>query len=130
MSKNKKADTLAAQARRVKHERFAYWFIKTGNAQGAARYAGYTEGSHAQFNLMRHPQVQAILEEMIAQHRLEMADNLATNEEILAFLTKVMRGEISVSADRVAAAKELGKRLGIKKEIDKIIRTRKMWFNV
>lgn len=29
MSKDKKADTLAAQTRRAKHERFAYWFIKT-----------------------------------------------------------------------------------------------------
>lgn len=130
MSKNKKADTLAAQARRVKHERFAYWFIKTGNAQGAARYAGYADGAHAQFNLMRHPQVQGILEDMIAKHRQEMGENLATNEEILKFLTQVMRGEIQVTGDRVSAAKELGKRLGIKKEIDKIIRTRKMWFNV
>ncbi len=130
MSKNKKADTLAAQTRRVKYERFAYWFIKTGNAAAAARYAGYSKDGNAEFNLMRHPTVQAILEDLIAKHREEMAGNLATNEEILTFLTQVMRGEIQVSADRVAAAKMLGKRLGISKDIEKIIKTRKMWFNV
>lgn len=130
MSKDKKADTLAAQTRRVKHERFAYWFIKTGCAAAASRYAGYSEGGNAEFNLLRNPKVQVILEEMLAKHREEMGKNLATNEEILTFLTQVMRGEIQVSADRVAAAKMLGKRLGISKDIEKIIKTRKMWFNV
>ena len=108
----------------VKQQKFCDEYIKTGNATEAALKAGYrsrTAYSIGNENLKK-PELKKYIEEKIKE--IESA-KLATAQEILEYLTSVMRGEqtetvvtakglyrnVEVSAkDRISAAKELLKR--------------------
>ncbi|MED0670629.1 terminase small subunit [Aneurinibacillus aneurinilyticus] len=111
-----------------KQQAFADYYIETGNATEAARKAGY-KGNNlnrvASENLTK-----LVIKNYIAE-RMAQKDNerVASQDEILEFLTKVMRGELTEQIpvgkgegfftlddkdtyvkDRVKAAELLGKR--------------------
>ncbi|WP_407969053.1 terminase small subunit [Bacillus altitudinis] len=111
-----------------KQKRFADYYIELGNATEAARKAGYsskTAKSIGQENLTK-PDIKAYIKERLNE---KDAERIASQDEILEFLTAVMRGEkteqIPVGLgegaqqledkdpylkDRVKAAELLGKR--------------------
>ncbi|MCY7581476.1 MULTISPECIES: terminase small subunit [Bacillus] len=111
-----------------KQKRFADYYIELGNATEAARKAGYsskTAKSIGQENLTK-PDIKTYIKERLNE---KDAERIASQDEILEFLTAVMRGEkteqIPVGLgegaqqledkdpylkDRVKAAELLGKR--------------------
>ena len=115
----------------LKQQRFADEYIISGNATEAAIKAGYskkTSYSIGQENLNK-PDIKAYLDKKIKELQDE---KIATQEEVLQYLTSIMRGEqiestlrgvgegvqtisdIEVSAkDRIKAAELLGKRYGM-----------------
>lgn len=115
----------------LKQQRFADEYIISGNATQAAMLAGYskkTARSIGQENLTK-PDIKKYIDERLEE--LE-SSKIAKQEEILKYLTSLMRGEeteqtlrglgegeqmidvIEVSAkDRIKAAELLGKRYGI-----------------
>ena len=115
----------------LKQQRFADEYIISGNATQAAILAGYskkTARSIGQENLTK-PDIKKYIDERLDE--LE-SSKIARQEEILKYLTSLMRGEeteqtlrglgegeqmidvIEVSAkDRIKAAELLGKRYGI-----------------
>jgi len=111
-----------------KQKRFADYYIETGNATEAARKAGY-KGKNlnklASENLAKLD-IRTYIDEQIAK---KDAERIAKQDEILAYLSSIMRGEhteqtlrgvgegaqviddIDISAkDRIKAAELLGKR--------------------
>ena len=104
-----------------KQKAFATYFLETGNGTEAARRAGYAAKSAnriATENLSK-PVIKQYIEEKtkeIESHRIARA------EEVMAFLTSAMRGEIKDQfgldpqlSDRIDAAKQLQKRYGLDK---------------
>jgi len=97
-----------------RQRRFADLYLQLGNASEAAEQAGFKR-SYAQ-GAKRQPAVRAYMEGRLkeAQER-----NIASADEVLEFLTEVMRGEIDGerpeknSSPRMKAAELLGKRLGV-----------------
>ncbi|HAP8373805.1 TPA: terminase small subunit [Enterococcus faecium] len=112
----------------LKQQRFADEYIISGNATGAAIKAGYSS-KYANTNaskLLQNTAIKSYIDERLAQLASE---KIATQEEVLTYLTSVMRGEtqeqtlisigelgqtitdIDVGAkDRIKAAELLGKR--------------------
>ena len=117
-----------------RQRRFCEEYLIDGNASQAAIRAGYSKRSATVVSttLMKNPQVQAYLKKLLDElHSAKVADA----QEVLEYLTSVMRGEqseqtlqligdgmqditsIDVAAkDRLRAAELLGKRYGIFKE--------------
>lgn len=87
-----------------RQRRFADLYLELGNAQEAARRAGFAV-EYAQ-RAKRQPAVQAYL----AERRKELPHR---ETEVLEFLTSVMRGEITASELQTEAGYELGKRIGL-----------------
>lgn len=112
----------------LKQQRFADEYIISGNATQAAIKAGYSP-KYANTNapkLLQNTTIKSYIDERLAQLA---SDKVATQEEVLTYLTSVMRGEtqeqtlcsigelgqevidIDVGAkDRIKAAELLGKR--------------------
>lgn len=112
----------------LKQQRFADEYIISGNATQAAVKAGYSS-KYANTNaskLLQNTTIKSYIDERLAQLA---SDKVATQEEVLTYLTAVMRGEtqeqtlcsigelgqevidIDVGAkDRIKAAELLGKR--------------------
>lgn len=112
----------------LKQQRFADEYIISGNATQAAVKAGYSS-KYANTNaskLLQNTTIKSYIDERLAQLA---SDKVATQEEVLIYLTSVMRGEtqeqtlcsigelgqevidIDVGAkDRIKAAELLGKR--------------------
>ena len=112
----------------LKQQRFADEYIISGNATQAAVKAGYSS-KYANTNaskLLQNTTIKSYIDERLAQLA---SDKVATQEEVLTYLTLVMRGEtqeqtlcsigelgqevidIDVGAkDRIKAAELLGKR--------------------
>ena len=117
----------------LKQKRFCDEFIISGNATQAAVKAGYskkTAGAMATENLKK-PIIRAYLDERLADIKSEKTADM---EEVMEYLTSVMRGEesavttrgvvvhdVEVSAkDRIKAAELIGRRNGAwtdKKEV-------------
>lgn len=75
-----------------KQKRFADYYIELGNATEAARKAGYsskTAKSIGQENLTK-PDIKSYIKERLDE---KDAERIASQDEILEFLTAVMRGE-------------------------------------
>ncbi|MCY7693597.1 terminase small subunit [Bacillus altitudinis] len=75
-----------------KQKRFADYYIELGNATEAARKAGYsskTAKSIGQENLTK-PDIKSYIKERLNE---KDAERIASQDEILEFLTAVMRGE-------------------------------------
>lgn len=105
-----------------KQKAFADYYIECGNATEAARKAGYKEkyaGTNANKLLKNTKVSQYITERMKAVEE----KRIATGDEVLKYLTSVMRGEekdqfdLDASLqDRTKAAELLGKRYGLFKD--------------
>ena len=112
----------------IKQQRFADEYIISGNASQAAIAAGYSKKYAAQNTdkLLKNTKVKSYIAERMAE--LD-SKKIAKQEEVLAYLTSIMRGEqrektlvgegmgeqriadIDVSAkDRIKAAELIGKR--------------------
>ena len=108
-----------------KQKKFADEYIISGNATESARKAGYSEstaGAIGHENLTK-PKIREYIDKRLAEHEDEQ---IAKQDEILKFLTSVMRGELreeqlssgtgyavemSTSIkDRIKASELLGKR--------------------
>lgn len=76
----------------VKQKRFCDEYLIDLNATAAAIRAGYSEKSARQkgCNLMSDPAVKAFIDARMAEKNAEL---IATQDEILRYLTSVMRGE-------------------------------------
>lgn len=111
-----------------KQKRFADYYIESGNASEAYRkaYNSTEKTSHVEgFKNLAKPSVKKYIEERMKKHNSE---KIATQEEILQYLTSVMRGEVTEEVpvqtrkgiqlvdasagvkDRTKAAELLGKR--------------------
>lgn len=97
-----------------KQKAFADYYIETGNASEAARKAGYKCAEQQGKENLQKPTIIAY----IAERTKPKEDNrIASGDEVMEFLTAVMRGEVKDAfdlppslADRKDAAKELAKR--------------------
>ncbi len=110
-----------------KQRRFADEYLIDCNASKAAKRAGYESPSYAS-TLLATPEIRAYIDEQLARIHNE---NIAEAEEVLEFLTAMMRGNskeqvvmrvggeqtlemIDVSArERLKAAELIGKRYGM-----------------
>lgn len=99
-----------------KQKAFADYYIETGNATEAAKRAGYSEKTAYRTGAdnLKKPQIIDYIAERTASTEQK---RIATGDEVMEFLTAVMRGEIKDAfdlppslADRKDAAKELAKR--------------------
>lgn len=114
--KKKRCEQKEEVKMRLKQKAFADEWIRTGNATQSAIKAGYskkTAGKIGQENL-RKPVIVAYIKERMAEID---AKRVAAADEVLEFLTKTMRGEVSDQfgleaqlSDRIKAAEMLGKR--------------------
>ena len=118
----------------IKQKAFADYFIETGNAYQSAIKAGYSE-NYAKGNvikLLENESVKAYIDERMKEIQ---SDRIAKAEEVLAFLSASLRGEVleevvstetvegmvkpvilkkQLSAkDRIKAAELLGKRYAL-----------------
>ncbi|MEI4352202.1 terminase small subunit [Streptococcus suis] len=115
----------------IKQKKFADEYIISGNATEAYKKAGYRVSSDRVASveghkLLRNPKVKTYIDERL---KILESEKIATQEEVLSYLTSVMRGQtqeqtlcsvgelgqqvidIEVGAkDRIKAAELLGKR--------------------
>lgn len=114
-----------------KQKKFCDYYIETGNASEAARRAGYSEKTArtiGQQNLAKRAIKDYISERMKNQDR----ERVASADEVIAFYTAVMRGEVKDQfgieaslSDRLKAGENLMKRyekmpMGEKREPDEL----------
>lgn len=106
-----------------RQRRFADLYLQLGNASEAAEQAGFKR-SYAQ-GAKKQPAVQAYM-----KSRLQEAQdkNIASADEVLTFLTDVMRGAYDGekpeknSSPRMKAAELLGRRLGVFSDVNSVLR--------
>jgi len=94
-----------------RQKRFAEYYIETGNARQAAIKAGYSEG-YAE-HVKRQKGVKEYLRERLG---LMDEERVASADEVLRFLTDVMRGDAGDDEKacnlRMKAAEMIAKRMG------------------
>ena len=97
-----------------KQKAFADYYIECGNATEAARKAGYKQHHVQGSQNLEKLSVSTYIEERLKQIE---SDRIATADEVLRYLTSVMRGETKDQfgldaslQDRNKAAEMLGKR--------------------
>ncbi|MGE6896832.1 terminase small subunit [Priestia flexa] len=76
-----------------RQKRFADYYIELGNTEEAARKAGYSEKyARAQsYKLLANVGIKTYIDErMVAKDK----ERIASQDEVLAFLTQVLRGEV------------------------------------
>lgn len=96
----------------VKQKNYCHYFVETGNQSQAYRMAGYTCNSEntakvEACRLMKKPAIQAYIQELMEQKDNE---KIASQDEVLEFLTKTMRDTNCPVAQRIRSAELLGKR--------------------
>ena len=102
-----------------RQRKFVELYLQLGNACEAAERAGFKR-SYAQ-GAMRQTAVRRYLQQRLDEAHMRDA---ALADEVLEYLTKVMRGEIEGeqpernSSPRMKAAELLGKRLGVFNEVN------------
>ncbi|KOP81997.1 terminase [Bacillus sp. FJAT-21945] len=125
-----------------KQKRFADYYIETGNITESAVKAGYSQNyANAQgYKLLENVGIKSYIDVRIAE---KDSKQIAKQDEILTFLTKVMRGELTEQIpvglgegaqqledkdtyvkDRVKAAELIGKRYAMwtdKQQIEGIV---------
>ena len=133
----------------LKQRRFADFYLETGNATESYVNAGYgtKKGKGAEsesFKILRKPSIQAYIQKISAE---KDSERIASQDEVLQFLTSVMRGETSEEIigfsmhgetlradkkpnlkDQVKAAELLGKRYLLFTEQQKIDLTNRLIF--
>ena len=106
-----------------RQRRCADLYLELGNASEAAEQAGFKR-SYAQ-GAKRQPAVQAYMQQRLQDARQR---HIASADEVLEFLTEVMRGEIDGerpeknSSPRMKAAELLGRRLGVFTDVSSVLR--------
>lgn len=103
-----------------KQKRFIDYYIETANATESAKRAGYSSKTAKNIGAENLIKLNYFIQERLQQ----LEDNrIASQEEVLQYLTKVMRGEekdqfgLDASLqDRTKCAELLGKRYGTFKE--------------
>lgn len=103
-----------------KQKRFIDYYIETANATESAKRAGYSSKTAKNIGAENLTKLNYFIQERLQQ----LEDNrIASQEEVLQYLTKVMRGEekdqfgLDASLqDRTKCAELLGKRYGTFKE--------------
>lgn len=99
-----------------KQKAFADYYIECGNATEAAKKAGYSEKTAYRTGAdnLKKPQILAYIAERTKPTEQK---RIATADEVMEFLTAVMKGEIKDAfgldaslSDRTAAAREIMKR--------------------
>lgn len=107
-----------------KQKKFALEFLISGNITDAAKKAGYSERSARQIGSLNltKPNVVEYMNEILGKTKSE---EVATTEEVLEFLTSVMRGDIAEQfgldpaiADRTKVAQLLMKRFNDDQRMD------------
>lgn len=107
-----------------KQKKFALEFLISGNITDAAKKAGYSERSARQIGSLNltKPNVVEYMNEILSKTKSE---EVATTEEVLEFLTFVMRGDVAEQfgldpaiADRTKAAQLLMKRFNDDQRMD------------
>lgn len=102
--------------RSPRHKAFADYYIETVNATESAKRAGYSQRTARSIGqrLLTYVDIQLYIEERLKEKE---DARIAKQDEVLRFLTSVMRGEIrdqfgleASLADRIKAAELLGKR--------------------
>ncbi len=109
-----------------KQKKFCDYYIETGNASEAARRAGYSEKTAraiGQENLTKPAVMAYISERMKNQDR----ERVASADEVIAFYTAVMRGEVKDQfgieaslSDRLKAGENLMRRYDKITPVDKV----------
>lgn len=106
----------------VKQQAFADYYLETGNATEAAIRAGYSKKTAKVIGAenLTKPYLKTYIDERL---KVMESKRIASGEEVLQYLTKVMRGEerdqfdLDASLqDRTKAAELLGKRYNLFKE--------------
>lgn len=103
-----------------KQKRFIDYYVETANATESAKRAGYSSKTAKNIGAENLTKLNYFIQERLKQ----LEDNrIASQEEVLQYLTKVMRGEekdqfgLDASLqDRTKCAELLGKRYGTFKE--------------
>ena len=103
-----------------KQKRFIDYYVETANATESAKRAGYSFKTAKNIGAENLTKLNYFIQERLQQ----LEDNrIASQEEVLQYLTKVMRGEEKDSfgldaslQDRTKCAELLGKRYGTFKE--------------
>jgi len=99
-----------------KQQKFADFFIETGNATEAYRRAGYTgKGNVAEAaasRLLSNVKVREYIDNLIAQ---KDSERIASQDEILEFLTSVLRGQVK---EQFPLGLGMGEQTLVKKELD------------
>lgn len=107
-----------------KQKKFALEFLISGNITDAAKKAGYSERSARQIGSLNltKPNVVEYMNEILGKTKSE---EVATTEEVLEFLTSVMRGNVAEQfdldpaiVDRTKAAQLLMKRFNDDQRMD------------
>lgn len=107
-----------------KQKKFVLEFLISGNITDAAKKAGYSERSARQIGSLNltKPNVVKYMEEVLGKAKSE---EVATTEEVLEFLTSVMRGNVAEQfdldpaiTDRTKAAQLLMKRFNDDQRMD------------
>lgn len=122
-----------------KQRRWCEEYLKDGNATQAAIRAGYSTKSARQIGMenMTKPSLLAYKEELMKQAKKDTASAIADADEVLAFFTGIMRGEIRSmemvtdgmqpahleevppsTQNRIKAATELAKRWGLNNKVE------------
>lgn len=131
MASRKKKVTSSEPRLSPKEKAWAHWWVKSQNATEAARRAGY-KGDDNSLAVIGHKNlIKAKIQEYIRitypEGRTAEEKLIADGEEVMMFLTKVMRGEEKDQfgldpslKDRLSAAEKLGKiyGVGVKKKED------------
>ena len=121
-----------------KQKRFCIEYVKSGNATESAINAGYSKHTARQVaceNLTK-PNIKEYINELMKPKQEQEKKEIAELQEVLAFFTSVMRGEVkdqfeldATLKDRLDAGKELKKRyevlesknIGDKNEKEKLV---------
>ena len=108
-----------------KQKRFADYYIETGNAEESYRKAGYKSARGNAHKLLQNTAIATYIDDQLKK---KDAERIASQDEVLKFLTTVMRGQITEQVpivmektfemvdkppsikDRTKAAELLGKR--------------------
>ena len=103
-----------------KQKRFIDYYIETANATESAKRAGYSEKTAKNIGAENLTKLNFFIQKKLEEKE---SNRIASQDEVLQYLTKVMRGELKDQfgldaslQDRTKCAELLGKRYGTFKE--------------
>lgn len=105
-----------------KQKKFCIEYVKTGNATESAIKAGYSKKTAKEvgYENLTKPHLKEYIAKLMKPKQEKEKKDIAELEEVLAFFTSVMRGEVkdqfnldAMLKDRLDAGKELKKRYEI-----------------